>query len=71
MNDYLTRQLIADRQAAVTASMRHRAQVREALAARRSPTGNDPLPRLRLFGVTARRAARAILAGPALTQAGS
>jgi len=70
MNDYLTRQLIADRQAAVTASMRHRAQVREALAARRSPTGK-PLPRLRLFGVTAKRAARAILAGPALTQAGS
>ncbi len=39
MNDYLTRQLIADRQASIAADMKRGAQVRAALAARRARPG--------------------------------
>jgi hypothetical protein len=36
MNDYLAHRLIADRQAAINASIRHRALAREAMTARAS-----------------------------------
>jgi len=57
MNDYLTRQLTADRQTAMIAAARHRAQVREALAARRSQTGDRARPRVRVLRFTVRRTA--------------
>jgi hypothetical protein len=69
MNDYLTRQLIADRQATIAAAAEHRAQVREALAARRSRGQHHPLFRRTVKSV--KRAAHAMLAVPALTRASS
>lgn len=61
MNEYLSRQLIADRQTALAASMRRRAQVRQARAARRTPAANRPLLRIGSFRFTVRRAAAAVL----------
>lgn len=57
MNDYLTRQLTADRQTAMIAAARHRAQVREALAARRSQTGGRARPQGRVLRFPVRRTA--------------
>ena len=57
MNDYLTRQLVADRQTAMITTARHRAQVREALAARRSQTGGQARPQMRVPRIPVRRTA--------------
>jgi hypothetical protein len=57
MNDHLTRQLIADRQTAMIADARRRAQVREALAARRSQTEDRPRRRARVLRFPVRRTA--------------
>ncbi|HUC26081.1 MAG TPA: hypothetical protein VMA73_25540 [Streptosporangiaceae bacterium] len=57
MNDYLNRQLIADRQTAMIAGARRRAQVREALAARRSQTEDRPRRRVRVLRFPVRRTA--------------
>lgn len=73
MNDYVARKLIADRQATIAATMKHNAQVREALAARRSRTADRPLARFSWFTVKryAARPVRATLAGLVLSRAGS
>jgi hypothetical protein len=50
MNYYLTSQIIAQHQAAVAADVTHRAQVKEARAARRASTTAAPQPaRIRRF----------------------
>jgi hypothetical protein len=48
MNDYLIRRLAADRRAVLVAGAQHRAQVRDARAARRAAAEDRPLPRLRV-----------------------
>lgn len=58
MNDYLMRQLAADRQTALIAGAWRRAQVREALTARRAAAGDRPLPRVRVLRFSVRHAAR-------------
>ena len=57
MNDYLTHQLTADRQTAMIAAARRRAQVREALAARSSHTGDRARPQVRVLRFPVRRTA--------------
>jgi hypothetical protein len=73
MNDYVARQLTADRQATLASAARHNAQVREAVLAARSRSADRSLARFSWLTVRryAAKPVRAAVAGLVLSQSGS